>query len=185
MGAQAGRMQRLVEDLLTLSALESAPPPSLEETVYMAPLLDRLGAEAGALSNGRHRIGVEATAAFDLLGSEKELASAFGNLVSNAVRYTPDGGSVTLRWIATDDGAAFEVQDTGIGIAAEHLPRITERFYRVDRGRSRETGGTGLGLAIVKHALVRHGGTLHISSQPGVGSTFSARFSGPRLRPSS
>ena len=181
MGAQAGRMQRLVEDLLTLSALESAPPPSLEETVHMGPLLDRLGAEARALSNGRHRIGIEAAAAFDLLGSEKELASAFGNLVSNAVRYTPEGGAVTLRWAATDDGAAFEVQDTGIGIAPEHLPRITERFYRVDRGRSRETGGTGLGLAIVKHALVRHGGTLSISSQPGVGSTFTARFSGPRL----
>ena len=184
MAEQAGRMQRLVEDLLTLSALESAPPPPIEDTVAMGPLIERLAAEARALSNGRHRIVVEPHATRDLLGSEKELASAFGNLVSNAIRYTPEGGTVTLRWKETDEGAAFEVQDTGIGIAPEHLPRLTERFYRVDRGRSRESGGTGLGLAIVKHALVRHGGTLTISSQPGAGSTFSARFSGPRLRPS-
>ena len=183
MGDQAGRMQRLVEDLLTLSALESAPAPPLEETVHMRALVERLGAEARALSGGRHRIEVEPAAAFDLLGSEKELGSAFGNLVSNAIRYTPAGGTVTLRWKSLDEGAAFEVQDTGIGIPPEHLPRLTERFYRVDRGRSRESGGTGLGLAIVKHALARHGAALNISSQPGVGSTFSAHFSGPRLRP--
>ena len=183
MGDQAGRMQRLVEDLLTLSALESAPAPPLEETVHMGPLLERLGAEARALSGGRHRIEVEPAAAFDLLGSEKELASAFGNLVSNAIRYTPAGGTVTLRWTPRDEGAAFEVQDTGIGIPAEHLPRLAERFYRVDRGRSRETGGTGLGLAIAKHALVRHGGRLEIESELGKGSLFSARFSGPRIRP--
>ena len=149
----------------------------------MGPLLERLGAEARALSGGRHRIEVEPAAAFDLLGSEKELASAFGNLVSNAIRYTPAGGTVTLRWTPRDEGAAFEVQDTGIGIPAEHLPRLAERFYRVDRGRSRETGGTGLGLAIAKHALVRHGGRLEIESELGKGSLFSARFSGPRIRP--
>ena len=183
MADQAGRMQRLVEDLLTLSALESAPLPPMDEAVGMRSLLERLGAEARALSGGRHRIEVECSAAFDLLGSEKELASAFGNLVSNAIRYTPQAGTVSLRWHLTDDGAAFEVQDTGIGIASEHLPRLTERFYRVDRGRSRETGGTGLGLAIVKHALARHGATLEIESRPGLGSTFRARFSGPRLRP--
>ena len=182
MGEQADRMQRLVEDLLTLSALESAPPPPIEERVHMAAVLERLGAEARALSNGRHRIVLEPAAPWELSGSEKELESAFGNLVSNAIRYTPEGGTVTLRWKATDEGAAFEVQDTGIGVAPEHLPRLTERFYRVDRGRSRETGGTGLGLAIVKHALVRHGASLNVSSQPGVGSTFTARFSGPRLR---
>jgi two-component system phosphate regulon sensor histidine kinase PhoR len=120
---------------------------------------------------------------FDLVGSDKELASAFGNLVSNAIRYTPAGGTVTLRWRhIDDDGAVFEVEDTGIGIAGEHIPRLTERFYRVDRGRSRETGGTGLGLAIVKHALVRHGAALNITSEPGKGSAFSARFTGPRLR---
>ena len=183
MGEQAGRMQRLVEDLLTLSALESAPPPALEETVHMARLLERLGAEARALSNGRHRIAVEPAAQVDLLGSEKELASAFGNLVSNAIRYTPPGGAVTLRWRSVEDAATFDVIDTGIGIAPEHLQRVTERFYRVDRGRSRETGGTGLGLAIVKHALMRHGATLEIESEPGAGSTFRARFSGRRLKP--
>ena len=183
MADQSGRMQRLVEDLLTLSSLESAPPPPLDEVVHVPALVERLAADARALSGGRHRIVAEPAAAIDLVGSEKELASAFGNLVSNAIRYTPEGGTVTLRWRAMDEGAAFEVQDTGIGIAPEHLPRLSERFYRVDRGRSRETGGTGLGLAIVKHALVRHGGALHVASEPGKGSTFGARFSGPRIRP--
>ena len=116
------------------------------------------------------------------MGSEKELASAFGNLVSNAIRYTPAQGTVRLRWRRTADGAVFQVEDTGIGISAEHIPRLTERFYRIDRGRSRETGGTGLGLAIVKHALSRHGAHLHVKSEPGGGSTFSAHFAGPRLR---
>ena len=182
MAEQAGRMQRLVEDLLTLSALESAPLPPLDERVAMQPLVQRLAGEARALSGGRHRIEVAATSPHDLMGNEGELASAFGNLVTNAVRYTPAGGVVALRWHDQGDGAAFEVEDSGIGIAPEHIPRLTERFYRVDRGRSRETGGTGLGLAIVKHALVRHGGTLHVASTPGRGSTFSARFAGPRLR---
>jgi two-component system, OmpR family, phosphate regulon sensor histidine kinase PhoR len=183
MGEQAGRMERLVEDLLTLSALESSPPPPLEEPVAMAGMVERLAAEARALSGGRHRIEIQVEPGFDLLGSEKELASAFGNLVSNAIRYTPEGGQVTLRWRPTADGAAFEVADSGIGIPPEHIPRLTERFYRVDRGRSRETGGTGLGLAIVKHVLGRHGATLQVNSAPGQGSTFSAQFSGPRLKP--
>jgi two-component system phosphate regulon sensor histidine kinase PhoR len=179
---QGRRMQRLIEDLLTLSALESSPPPPMEEAVPMRPLLERLGAEARALSGGRHRIELEAEDGVDLVGSEKELASAFGNLVSNAIRYTPENGLVSMRWRRTDEGAEFAVQDTGIGIPAEHIPRLTERFYRVDRGRSRETGGTGLGLAIVKHALSRHGAQLNVLSKPGEGSTFSARFSGPRLK---
>ena len=183
MAEQSARMQRLVEDLLTLSALESSPPPPMEEPVDMAGLLARLGAEARALSGGRHRIELEgADTPLDLVGSEKELASAFSNLVSNAIRYTPNGGTVRLRWRKADEGAAFEVEDTGIGIAAEHIPRLTERFYRVDRGRSRETGGTGLGLAIVKHALGRHGASLQVTSTPGQGSRFSARFAGPRVR---
>jgi two-component system phosphate regulon sensor histidine kinase PhoR len=186
MADQAGRMQRLVEDLLTLSSLESSPPPSMDEVVEMGPLLERLGADARALSGGRHAIRLEgADTGYDLVGSDKELASAFGNLVSNAIRYTPEGGTVTLRWHPVEEGAAFEVEDTGIGIAPEHIPRLTERFYRVDRGRSRETGGTGLGLAIVKHALGRHGGALAISSELGKGSAFSARFGRPRLRMSS
>ena len=182
MNEQSRRMLRLVEDLLTLSSLESSPPPPMEETIDMSALLQRLGADARALSGGRHRIEVEGDPTPDLLGSEKELSSAFGNLVSNAIRYTPEGGAVRMRWHATDEGAAFEVEDTGIGIAPEHIPRLTERFYRVDRGRSRETGGTGLGLAIVKHALGRHGASLAIHSAPGEGSRFTARFSGPRVR---
>ena len=182
MSEQGKRMTRLVEDLLTLSSLESSPPPSMEEAVDMTKVVERLGAEARALSGGRHRIEIERDTASNLIGSEKELESAFGNLVSNAIRYTPKGGTVRLRWKASDDGAAFEVEDTGIGIAPEHLPRLTERFYRVDRSRSRETGGTGLGLAIVKHALARHGATLAIHSAPGEGSRFTAQFSGPRIR---
>jgi two-component system, OmpR family, phosphate regulon sensor histidine kinase PhoR len=182
MSEQASRMQRLVEDLLTLSALESSPPPPMEEVVDMGALVERLGAEARALSGGRHRIEVDAEQGLDLVGTEKELASAFGNLVSNAIRYTPENGTVRLRWRRAGEGAAFEVEDTGIGIPAEHIPRLTERFYRVDRGRSRGTGGTGLGLAIVKHALSRHGAHLQVRSQQGQGSTFSAGFSGPRLR---
>lgn len=182
MSEQSGRMLRLVEDLLTLSSLESAPPPPMEESIDMRALLDRLGAEARALSGARHAIEVYSDSNDELSGSEKELSSAFSNLVSNAIRYTPSGGTVRLRWHSTPEGAAFEVEDTGIGISPEHIGRLTERFYRVDRGRSRETGGTGLGLAIVKHALGRHGATLAITSQPGQGSQFSARFAGPRVR---
>jgi len=172
MTEQGTRMQRIVDDLLTLSALESAPGPLLDERVRVAPLLDRLRAEAEALSGGRHKIVLDAGAGFDLLGAENEIASAFGNMVSNAIRYTPAGGEVRLTWRAAANEAEFAVQDTGIGIAAEHIPRLTERFYRVDRGRSRETGGTGLGLAIVKHILNRHQGRLQIESTPGEGSTF-------------
>jgi two-component system phosphate regulon sensor histidine kinase PhoR len=182
MAAQAKRMERLVEDLLTLSALESSPAPALEEAIDMAALAERLGAEARALSGGRHDVHVSAETGVNLVGSEKEIASALGNLVSNAVRYTPPGGTVALRWHATPEGADFDVEDTGIGIAPEHIPRLTERFYRVDRGRSRETGGTGLGLAIVKHALQRHGASLHIASTPGEGSRFTARFGAARVR---
>jgi two-component system phosphate regulon sensor histidine kinase PhoR len=182
MSGQAKRMERLVEDLLTLSALESSPPPAMEEPIDMRALAERLGADARALSGGRHTIEVSADTGVSLVGSEKEISSALGNLVSNAVRYTPAGGIVRLRWHATPDGADFDVEDTGIGIAPEHLPRLTERFYRVDRGRSRETGGTGLGLAIVKHALNRHGATLEVASTPGEGSRFTARFGGGRVR---
>ncbi|APV50078.1 hypothetical protein BWI17_10505 [Betaproteobacteria bacterium GR16-43] len=182
MSEQARRMERLVADLLTLSTLESSPPPPLEEAIDMGALVERMGADARALSNGRHKIEVENASGIELLGSEKEITSALGNLVSNAIRYTPVGGTVRLRWHVAPEGAAFDVEDTGIGISPEHLPRLTERFYRVDRGRSRETGGTGLGLAIVKHALVRHGATLDVQSTPGQGSRFTARFAGPRVR---
>ena len=182
MDAQSRRMQRLVEDLLTLSSLESSPPPPLEEAIDMDAMLQRLAAEARALSQGRHRVETDGRPQVALMGSEKEIASALGNLVSNAVRYTPAGGTIRLAWRETGEGGEFEVEDTGIGIPAEHIPRLTERFYRVDRGRSRETGGTGLGLAIVKHALGRHGATLHVASEPGKGSRFTARFAGDRVR---
>ncbi len=182
MREQASRMHRIIEDLLTLSVLESAPPPPTDR-VRMASLLPRLRLEAEALSGGRHSILMEGRPTLDLLGSETELASAFGNLVSNAIRYTPAGGKVCLAWHEGPDGASFAVEDTGPGIAPEHLPRLTERFYRVDRSRSRETGGTGLGLAIVKHAVARHQASFDIDSKPGAGSRFTVRFPAQRTLP--
>ena len=179
---QAGRMQRLIEDLLILSSMETGAPPPHEEEVTLAALLADVRGEINTLSAGRHQIVVESAGPALLRGSAKELRSVFANLAGNAVRYTPDGGKISLRWIGLPDGGAeFSVQDTGIGIAAEHLPRLTERFYRVDRGRARVTGGTGLGLAIVKHGLERHQAELHIESEPGHGSTFSARFPAHRV----
>jgi two-component system phosphate regulon sensor histidine kinase PhoR len=174
------RMQRLLDDLLTLSRLESSENPPAEEQVDVPELLRSLEAEAQALSHGRHHIVVTAESPVWLAGSLQELHSAFGNLVSNAVRYTPDGGEIRLQWREDGDGARFSVTDTGEGIDPAHIPRLTERFYRVDRGRSRETGGTGLGLAIVKHVLTRHGARLEIQSTPGKGSTFTAVF--PKAR---
>jgi two-component system, OmpR family, phosphate regulon sensor histidine kinase PhoR len=181
MDEQARRMQRILDDLLALSTLESAPEPPGDERVGMDRLLARIRSETEALSAGRHRVRMDTTPGYDLLGAESELASAFANLASNAIRYTPPGGEVRLEWRAGPDGATFTVADTGIGIEPEHVPRLTERFYRVDRGRSRATGGTGLGLAIVKHALARHQATLHIESEPGKGSRFSARFPSRRI----
>ncbi len=183
MAEQSRRMQRIIDDLLTLSTLESAPEPPQEERVEVASLLARVRGEAEGLSAGRHRVLLDAEPGFDLLGSEPEIASAFGNLASNAIRYTPSGGEVRLLWRASQKGAEFAVEDTGVGIEAEHIPRLTERFYRVDRGRSRETGGTGLGLAIVKHALARHQATLEIESTPGEGSRFTAKFPARRVVP--
>lgn len=182
-GEQARRMQQLIEDLLTLSALETEAPPPLEDRIGVAALLEDIGQETRALSANRHRIHLENSGPAWLLGSVRELRSAFGNLAANAVRYSPEGGDITLVWRgAGDAGGCFAVRDTGIGIAAEHLPRLTERFYRVDRGRSREAGGTGLGLAIVKHVLERHQATLRIDSEPGQGSTFSVTFPAHRVQ---
>ena len=180
MGEQSTRMLSIVQDLLTLSSIESAPPPE-DNVLDMAQIMDKLLRDAESLSGGRHQIVVAEAAHADLRGAESELASAFTNLVSNAIRYTPAGGSITLRWQVDAKGAVFSVQDTGIGIEAKHIPRLTERFYRVDRGRSRDVGGTGLGLAIVKHSLGRHQAQLEITSTLGVGSCFMARFPQSRV----
>jgi two-component system phosphate regulon sensor histidine kinase PhoR len=183
MRRQSQRMTQLVEDLLTLSRLE-AQEHLPEEPLAMAPMLVTLRREAEALSQGRHRITVDDTAGCDLTGSVKELHSAFSNLVSNAVRYTPTDGSIRIRFERTPDrGARLSVQDSGQGIPAQHLPRITERFYRVSTSRSRESGGTGLGLSIVKHVLSLHQGRLEIDSEVGRGSTFACVFGPARVRP--
>ncbi|THF60160.1 phosphate regulon sensor histidine kinase PhoR [Pseudothauera rhizosphaerae] len=178
---QSSRMQHLIEDLLTLSALETGAPAPAEERVDVAGLLREVHQQTDLLSAGRHEVTLQIDGDGVLLGSQKELHSAFANLASNAVRYTPEGGKVRLIWRRDGQGGEFAVEDTGIGIAAEHLPRLTERFYRVDLGRSRETGGTGLGLAIVKHILTRHQAELQVESALGKGSRFSARFPNARL----
>jgi len=182
MAEQAQNMQRLVDDLLTLSALESEHRVLLEAEFAIVPLLLQVSADAKALSAGRHEITLNIRDQANVLGSRDEVASAFGNLVSNAVRYTPDGGRIALDWRVTADGAEFSVADTGIGIAAEHISRLTERFYRVDRSRSRATGGTGLGLAIVKHVLIRHQAELMIDSAPAQGSRFTVRLPARRVK---
>ena len=187
MQRQSQRMTQLVEDLLTLSRLE-AQDGVVEDPVAMAPMLATLRREAEALSQGRHRVVIEdetvaSGAPLDLRGSTKELHSAFSNLVSNAVRYTPAGGTITVRFAPEPDGAVLSVTDSGFGIPAAHLPRITERFYRVSTSRSRESGGTGLGLAIVKHVLNLHQARLSIESEVGRGSTFAAHCTADRLLP--
>jgi len=181
MSVQTGRMKTLVEDLLTLAKLEGNPEPPVTQVVPMGVMLSRLQSDAQGLSQGRHQIVVEQRSQKNILGDDLELYSAFGNLVSNAVRYTPDGGNITIRWADVGDEAIFSVIDTGPGIAEEHIPRLTERFYRVDRSRSRDTGGTGLGMAIVKHVISRHHGELKIESKLGVGSEFSLSFPQQRI----
>jgi len=182
MQRQSQRMTQLVEDLLTLSRLE-AQDALPEETVSMVAMLNALRRDAEALSQQRHTITVEDGAGVDLYGSGKELHSAFSNLVSNAVRYTPAGGNISIRFLRdADGGASLAVEDTGYGIPNMHLPRITERFYRVSPSRSRESGGTGLGLSIVKHVLNLHQARLEIESEVGRGSRFACRFGRERLR---
>jgi two-component system phosphate regulon sensor histidine kinase PhoR len=181
MAEQTQNMQRLVDDLLTLSALESEHSVLQDTEFAIVPLLLEVSADAKALSAGRHEITLSIRDAANVTGSRDELASVFGNLVSNAVRYTPEGGRIALDWRVTAEGGEFTVADTGIGIAQEHIPRLTERFYRVDRSRSRATGGTGLGLAIVKHVLIRHQAELAIDSAPGQGSRFTVRLPARRV----
>jgi len=178
---QTTTMQRLVEDLLTLATLESTSLPPEHSAVAVEPLLQAVVADVRALSAGRHPVELRIETDAGLRGAPAELDSAVRNLLTNAVRYTPDGGTITVDWRLIEGEGVLSVRDTGIGIAAEHLPRLTERFYRVDRGRSRDTGGTGLGLAIVKHVAQRHHARLEIESRVGYGSTFSLRFPAARV----
>ncbi len=174
----ATRMKSLVEDLLLLSSLDTRAPtaPDTSSTINVGSMVKNILTEAEQLSNGKHTFVLDIDEDLRLKGAEKELYSAFVNLVTNAVRYTPEGTQVTVRWVALGDGAEFSVVDNGPGISPEHLPRLTERFYRVDVGRSRQTGGTGLGLAIVKQVLRRHDAELHVTSEVGAGSEFRCTF---------
>ena len=175
MSDQSQRMNRLITDLLALSRLETSDAPP-QEVVHMSRLIESVRVEAQALSTEKHNIDVHASADLKILGCEEEIRSALSNLVSNAVRYSPKGGTISIEWALIDQDPVFSCQDQGVGIAPEHISRLTERFYRVDKSRSQETGGTGLGLAIVKHILNRHNAKLEISSEPNKGSQFSIRF---------
>jgi two-component system phosphate regulon sensor histidine kinase PhoR len=181
MAMQAGQMKTLVEDLLTLAKLEGNPEPPVSQVVNMSDMMTQLKLEAEGLSKGKHTFKFDHSSTKNVTGDELELHSAFGNLLSNAVRYTPEGGTITVTWKDAGDEAELMVSDTGQGIAAEHIPRLTERFYRVDRSRSRDTGGTGLGMAIVNHVIIRHQGELKIQSTVGVGSQFSLVFPKQRI----
>lgn len=183
MGQQAQRMSTLVSDLLTLAQLEGSPRPTADRWIALAPLFAQTAIDAKLLSAGRHTLDFPASVDAQIAGASNELLSAIANLVTNAVRYTPEGGQIQLTWRVLGDGAGeITVIDTGPGIAREHLPRLTERFYRVDGSRSRDTGGTGLGLSIVKHVVQRHGGELDIQSELGRGSNFRLVFPAARVR---
>jgi two-component system, OmpR family, phosphate regulon sensor histidine kinase PhoR len=183
MTQQAGRMQALVSDLLTLAQLEGSPRPTAERWVSLDVLLGQVEADAKALSAGRHTMAFVKNTVAQIAGAEAELLSAVTNLVNNAVRYTPAGGQIDVAWRVLADGAGeLSVSDTGPGIAREHLSRLTERFYRVDGSRARDTGGTGLGLSIVKHVVQRHSGELQIHSEVGKGSSFRLVFPAVRVR---
>ena len=181
MQEQTNRMRTLIEDLLTLSQLETGTVAPDEAELDVNALLNMVMNEAKGLSSGRHSITLDADPWLALIASSQELHSAFSNLVSNAIRYTPDGGNIALKWELRNHEAVFSVTDTGLGIEQKHIDRLTERFYRIDRSRSRETGGTGLGLSIVKHILSRHKARLEIESEFGKGSTFSAVFPKARI----
>ncbi len=179
---QGKRMKNLVDDLLTLANLEANTQPAPANRIAMSYLMSLIKNDAYALSQGKHALNFDMKTSCDLLGEEREVLSAFSNLVSNAIRYTPEVGSINVTWSVNPAGEGeFSVTDTGPGISPEHIPRLTERFYRIDRSRSRETGGTGLGLAIVKHVANRHQANLVIESAPGKGSTFTLRFPPERI----
>lgn len=174
--AQSRRMQTLINDLLLLSRLETLPQASEQETIAVRPLLEMIREEALASVSSKREITIECDDTLALVGDRTELHSAFANIVFNAAKYTDEGGKINLRWYADREHAFLQVEDNGIGIEAEHIPRLTERFYRVDKSRSIDTGGTGLGLAIVKHVLIRHDGQLNVVSKPGAGSCFTCLF---------
>ena len=177
MRKQTVRMNRIVEDLMLLSRLETEVPQADPEPVLVHRLIDSIVNQARELSrHEEHVIALDVDSSLCLAGRESELYSAFSNLVFNAIRYTPAGGLITIRWKVSDSELVFSVEDSGVGIATHHIPRLTERFYRVDTGRSRSTGGTGLGLAIVKHVLLRHEGWLEIESELDSGSRFHCHF---------
>ena len=176
MSQQASRMGLIVDDLLQLSRLEATPGAASSKRVAVVEMLDRIARDARALGESAHRVLHEADPELSLLGDWNELYSAFSNIAFNAVQHTPAGGTVRLQWNSDGEGARLDVTDTGDGIEAHHIARLTERFYRVDKARSHEMGGTGLGLAIAKHVLVRHDASLDIESRPGEGSRFSCRF---------
>jgi len=173
MREQTHRMEGLVKQLLTLSKIEAAPTLAMNETIDVPMMLRVVEREAQTLSNKRHQFTFELDSSLKVLGSEDELRSAISNLVYNAVNHTPEGTQIIVRWQRVPTGAEFSVEDNGPGIGPEHIPRLTERFYRVDKARSRQTGGSGLGLAIVKHAVNHHDSRLDIQSTPGKGTRFS------------
>lgn len=182
MRKQAGRMQRLIDDLLTLSTIENESVVAEGEEIQVAELAAIIQKEAQTLSgDAGHNITLEADPELRLKGLHRDIYSAFSNIVCNAVQYTPPGGRIAIHWYGDEDGGHLAVSDAGEGIAPEHIPRLTERFYRVDKGRSRLRGGTGLGLAIVRHVLARHDATLEIKSEPGKGSTFTCHFPAQRV----
>lgn len=174
--AQSKRMQNLVNDLILLSRLETVPQDSQQDRLELLPMLKAIREEALASVTTSREITIECDETLSLVGHRDELRSAFANIIYNAAKYTEPGGSIQIRWFADSDGAYLQVEDDGIGIEAEHIPRLTERFYRVDNSRSIETGGTGLGLAIVKHVLLRHQAKLEVTSTPGKGTCFTCVF---------
>ncbi|WP_321951684.1 phosphate regulon sensor histidine kinase PhoR [Burkholderia cenocepacia] len=181
MEQQASRMRHIVTDLLVLAKLEGESKPPVDHAIDMRAVFDHLKEDAQTLSSGHHDIAFSIDETLGVTGAQTELFSAFANLVTNAIRYTPDGGKIFVSWRREGAQGVFSVTDSGFGIPAADLPRLTERFYRVDRSRSRDTGGTGLGLAIVKHVLQRHDAHLYVQSEEGRGSTFTARFPGSRI----